>query len=162
ALAALRRAASREPDRFAPFPIALYEPEAVLRTDAFGVWFLCRHRTAATLVEVHALYADVVDRTVPDVFREAQALAGIEQPALLRQREPDFADPVQMRPFLVSDQFDGMTLAEWVEQHGPIPPGDLLPLGRIVAEALQAAHALGMMHRNLRPGNLLVHKDASG
>ena len=50
ALTALRRAAAREPDRFAPFPIADYEPEAILRTDAFGVWFLCRHRTAATLV----------------------------------------------------------------------------------------------------------------
>src|SRR5262249_38677704 len=83
-------------------------------------------------------------------------------PAILRQREGDFADIAQSKPYLVSDHFDGVTLADWVEQHGPVPPGELLPLGKAVAEALQAAHARGLLHRSLRPGHLLIPQDEPG
>src|SRR5262249_41608886 len=89
ALEALRRAAARDPERFAPFPLAKYEPENILRHDAFGVSFLCRHRTSAVTVIVRTLRPEVLDRSVADVFHEAQVLEALEQPAVLRLRDCD-------------------------------------------------------------------------
>ena len=162
ALAALRRAAARDPERFAPFPITKYEPEAIIRSDAFGVSFLCRHRTSANTVEVRSLHAEVLARPITDVFQEAQLVEGLEHPAVVRVRDCDFADGAQTRPYLVCDYFDGQSLAAWVEQHGPMAPGELLPLARQVADALQQAHNRGVLHRDLRPANVLIRQEEDG
>src|SRR5262249_23714388 len=45
ALEAFKRATAREPERFGLFPLTKYEPEAIVRNDAFGIVFLCKHRT---------------------------------------------------------------------------------------------------------------------
>jgi len=162
ALAALRRAAARDPERFAPFPITKYEPEAIIRSDAFGVSFLCRHRTSAVPVEVRSLRIEVLARSIHDIFQETQLVEGLDHPAIVRVRDCDFADGAQTRPYLVCDYFDGQSLAAWVEQRGPISPGELLPLARQVADALQQAHNRGVLHRDLRPANVLIRQDEDG
>src|SRR5262249_11472054 len=143
-------------------PFSKYDPEGILRSDAFGVVFLCRHRTSAGMAQVRTLWPEVIDRPIADLFHEAQTLETLEQPAILRLRDCDFADAAQTRPFLVHDYFEGTPLAHHVEHHGPIPPGELLLAIRPVAEALQAAHGKGILHRDLNPATLLVRKEESG
>ncbi|MBL8799988.1 MAG: tetratricopeptide repeat protein, partial [Planctomycetia bacterium] len=162
ALTLLKRAVALEPERFAPFPLTKYDPESILRHDGFGVTFLCKHRTSTTTVEVRTLRPEVLDRAIPDLFHEAQELEALEQPAILRLRDCDFADMAQTKPYLVCDHFEGQTLAEYVEQHGPLPPGELLALTKPVLEAMQAAHAKNILHRDLGPTSLLVRRDANG
>jgi tetratricopeptide (TPR) repeat protein len=162
ALAALTRAAALDADRFAPFPLAKYEPESIQRVDTFGVAFLCRHRTSAVTVKVRTLWPEVLARGVAEIFHEAQVLESLEQPANVRLRDCDFADPAQTRPYLVHDHFEGPTLAGYVEQHGPIAPGELVQIVRPLVEALQAAHAKSILHRDLNPTNVVVRKDAAG
>ena len=60
------------------------------------------------------------------------------------------------------DYFEGQTLEEYVRNQGTLPVDDLLAVARETAEALQVAHAKGILHRDLKPANLLVRKDRKG
>ncbi len=162
ALDALRQAASLDAGRFAPFPLGKYEPERILGAGGFGVAFLCRNKHSGSRVVVKTLRTDSLERQVADVFREARVLEELEHPAIIRPRDCDFADAGQTRPYLVMDYFDGLTLAEHVEKHGPLSAEQALAVARPVAEALQAAHSRGILHRDVKPANLLVRPDGSG
>ena len=60
------------------------------------------------------------------------------------------------------DYFDGVNLESYVDEHGPLSPEDLLAVAVPVAEALQAAHAQRIFHRDVKPANILVRRDGSG
>jgi tRNA A-37 threonylcarbamoyl transferase component Bud32 len=162
ALEALRQSASLDPQRFAPFPLHKYQPERILGAGGFGVAFLCRNRHTGTRLVVKTLRTDSLERQVSDVFREARVLEELEHPAIIRLRDCDFADAEQKRPYLVMDYFEGMTLADQVEKHGALTAEHLLGLARPVAEALKAAHARGILHRDVKPANLLVRQEGAG
>jgi serine/threonine protein kinase len=158
ALAALREAATLDPERFAPFPLSKFEPERILGAGGFGVAFLCRNRHSGSRVVVKSLRRDSLDRDLGEVFREAQVLEEVSHVAVIRVRDCDYADAARTRPYLVMDFFEGQTLAEYVDKNGPIVAELLLPLARLVAEGMQQAHARGILHRDIKPANLLVRR----
>jgi len=161
ALDAYLEAAALLPERFALFPSAKYEAQRVLGAGGFGVVFQCRHRNSGSRVVVKALRPDTLDRALTDLFREAQVLEELDHPAIVRCRDCDFADAQRGRPFLVMDYFDGTTLGELVLRDGPLPSDALLPLARVMAEALQAAHVRSILHRDIKPANVLVRRDGA-
>ena len=61
---------------------------------------------------------------------------------------------------LVLELVDGITLAERIDA-GAIPLGDALPIARQIAEALEAAHAQGVVHRDLKPANIKIRRDGT-
>jgi serine/threonine protein kinase len=159
ALVSLQGAAALDPARFAPFPLAKYQPERILGAGGFGVAFLCRNRHSGSRVVVKALRRDTLEREVADVFREARVLEELEHPAVIRLRDCDFADAAGTRPYLVMDYFEGPTLGEHVEKHGALSHDNLLTLVQPIAEALRAAHSRGIFHRDVKPANVLVRRD---
>ncbi len=161
ALTELGQAVALDAGRFAPFPWHKYEPERILGMGGFGVAFLCRNRHSGSRVVIKTLRSDSLDRQVSDVFREARVLEDLEHPAIIRLRDCDYADAAATRPYLVMDYFEGMTLQDHIDQHGPLLPARLLPLARTVAEALRTAHARGILHRDVKPANLLVRPTAT-
>ena len=58
--------------------------------------------------------------------------------------------------YYVMEYLPGLTLEELVERHGPLPPGRAVHLLRQVCGALREAHAIGLIHRDIKPGNIIV------
>ena len=150
--------------RYAPFPVHGHEVLSILGAGGFGVAFLCRNRYSGGQIVIKAFEDEGIDRDVIDVFREAQILESLRHPGIIRLLDCGFSDPVhQQRPFLKLEHFDGSTtLEDRVQQSGSLSPDDLLPIARLTAEALHAAHQAGVLHRDVKPANLLVRRTSSG
>ncbi|MFF4410780.1 serine/threonine-protein kinase [Streptomyces sp. NPDC001404] len=63
------------------------------------------------------------------------------------------------RPWIVMELVRGLSLAEILEAEGPLTPARTAHIGAEVLAALRAAHAVGVLHRDVKPGNVLVSND---
>jgi serine/threonine protein kinase len=95
------------------------------------------------------------------LLREARATARLGHPCIVRAL--DFGEMETGEPFMVMELLQGISLARWVEEHG----GRVSPLQAIqmllpVADALAAVHAHGIVHRDIKPDNILVVPDGPG
>ncbi len=161
ALASLRRAVALDADTFEPFPFAHYEPERILGAGGFGVSFLCRERAKNRQVVVKALRGDTLERDIATLFQESRTLQELDHPALIRIH--DYATGgEEARPYLVLEYVEGMTLAEYVAQHGPLAPEDWLEIAWPLARALQAVHGRGILHRSLHPAAVMLVGSGGG
>ena len=157
ALLKLRAAAQLDAARYSPFPQDKYEPVRILGAGGFGVAFLCRHKYMDGQVVIKTLMRDDLDQGIEQVFAEARHLQQLQDPAIIRIQDCGFADPASCsRPYLVMDHFDGITLDEHVAADSPVRPELLIDLARQVARGLKAAHGKGILHRDVKPANLLV------
>jgi tetratricopeptide (TPR) repeat protein len=157
ALAALCRATALDA-AFAPFPLDRFEPVRILGAGGCGVSFLCQEPGRGPAV-VKALRPDSLDRDLDTVFREMGLLQDVDHPALAAVRDCGQAGGDADRPYLVTDYFEGQTLAEYVAQHGPLAPEEWLEVCWPLARALQAAHGRGVLHRSLAPGAVLLRRE---
>jgi serine/threonine-protein kinase len=58
--------------------------------------------------------------------------------------------------YYVMELLEGLSLAELVDRHGPLPPGRAVYLLRQVCRALREAHAAGLIHRDIKPSNIFA------
>ena len=149
--------------RYAPFPVGKYHPLRILGAGGFGTAFLCRHKYMNAEVVVKALHLDALGRDTEKVFTEAQVLRQLDHPAIIRISECGYVDATTKgRPHIIMDYFHGQTLEGFVKEHGPFAVEDLLAIARQAAEGLQAAHSAKILHRDVKPANLLVRKEVTG
>ncbi|MEV6957443.1 bifunctional serine/threonine-protein kinase/ABC transporter substrate-binding protein [Streptomyces sp. NPDC051183] len=69
------------------------------------------------------------------------------------------ADPEAREPWLATPFIPGPSLSEAVEGYGPLPARTVRVLGARLAEALAQVHATGLVHRDVKPGNILLAPD---
>src|SRR5262245_2121339 len=157
ALRELTEAIKLDSRRFAPFPVGKYHPVRILGAGGFGVAFLCRHKQLDADVVVKTLVDDELERDVDQVFTEARTLWQLDHPAIIRLLDCGYTFPnTKQRPYFVMHFFEGMTLEEHVQKNGPLSAGDLTEAARLMAQGLHAAHAKGILHRDVKPANVLI------
>src|SRR4051812_1864867 len=88
--------------------------------------------------------------------REARAAAKLDHPSAVTVFDVAEEDGV---PYLVMELVDARTLAEVVRSDGPLSPRQAAEVGLAVLGALEAAHAVGIVHRDVKPGNVLLRPD---
>jgi eukaryotic-like serine/threonine-protein kinase len=67
----------------------------------------------------------------------------------------------QVVPWLVMEYLPSRSLATVLTEHGPLPPHEVARIGWQVAAALAAAHEAGIVHRDVKPGNVLIGQDGT-
>jgi serine/threonine protein kinase len=88
--------------------------------------------------------------------REAKAAAAVVHPHVLAIHSVDSTGRL---PFLVMPFVDGESLQERVRRNGQLGTKEVLRIGIQAARGLQAAHEQGLVHRNIKPGNILLERD---
>ena len=88
--------------------------------------------------------------------QEAQAAASLNHPNVVGVY--DYADD-QAGPYIVMELVDGEDLATLVRRNGPLPPRQAARLGSQIARGLAAAHARGIVHRDMKTANVLLTRD---
>ncbi|MFJ6794858.1 serine/threonine-protein kinase [Streptomyces sp. NPDC091268] len=116
------------------------------------------HRTVAVKELTAGLYVAQADRDVMHARtqKEARAAARIQHPAVVTVHDVLEHDD---RPWIVMEYIDGPSLADAAKSAGAIEPREAARIGLHVLGALRAAHAVGVLHRDVKPGNVLLAKD---
>jgi len=93
-------------------------------------------------------------------LREAQALASLTHPAIVRSFHVDVADDGRL--FQVMELVSGETLQSRIDREGTLPVAAAARLGAVLADALANAHAAGIVHRDVKPANVMLTTTSPG
>jgi serine/threonine protein kinase len=150
-----------DPDRIVGTDIAGYAVESVLGSGAMGVVYVARQRSPERRVALKlitpAFASDEVFRR--RFLREATAAAAIEHPHIL----PVYAAGESNGTlFMAMRLIDGRDLREILRSSEELPLDRVERLVGQVGGALDAAHARGLIHRDVKPGNVLVTEQPDG
>src|SRR5579872_2216043 len=124
---------------------------------AMGMVFKAQHRRMKRLVAVKVLpHPAMKDPNIVKRFkREVEAAAKLTHPNIVAAFD---ADEFNGTHFLVMEYVEGVDLAKYVKEHGPLPVDKALNYILQVARGLEHAHAQGIVHRDIKPANLLLDK----
>ncbi|MFC5202408.1 serine/threonine-protein kinase [Streptomyces kaempferi] len=116
------------------------------------------HRAVAVKELTAALYVTEGDRArlLARTHAEARAAARINHSAVVTIHDVLEHDN---RPWIVMELVEGNSLADEVKDRGRIEPAEAARIGLWVLRALRAAHAAGVLHRDVKPGNVLLSPD---
>ena len=136
-----------------------YVIEALIGRGGMGAVYRARQRSLDRLVAIKLLPFELgVREDFAERFRrEATALARLSHPHIVAVH--DFGQADDGHFFIVMEYVEGTDLAAR-QQQGKLPPAEAIAVVRQICEALEFAHAQGVVHRDIKPGNILL--DAAG
>ncbi|TMQ92447.1 serine/threonine protein kinase [Actinomadura soli] len=138
---------------------ARYELVEVLGRGGMGAVWRARDRTLGREVAVkevslpQGLDEAQVERTYARTFREARSAARLDHPGIVTVHDVVEEDG---RPWIVMQLVRAEGLDKVIAREGRLPPGRVAAIGADLLDALCAAHAAGVVHRDVKPGNVLL------
>jgi hypothetical protein len=148
-----------------PEKIGRYRPVGVLGRGSMGRVYLAHDpntdRRVALKVASSAdeLESDATAQARERFLTEARAAGRLAHPGIVPVYDAD-VDAETGHPYLAMEWIDGPTLSRLLKERGPLPWRQAVALAAEVAEALDHAHARGIVHRDVKPGNVMI--DPSG
>jgi serine/threonine-protein kinase len=146
---------ARIPDGVVGSEFAGYVVEALIGRGGMGAVYRAEERALRRKVALKVIAPELAqDRRFRERFlRESRVAASLDHPHVV----PIFAAGEEGgRLFLAMRYVEGTDLARLLLEHGALDPAFAMPLLEQVAEALDAAHAQGLVHRDVKPSNVLV------
>src|ERR1700756_1148521 len=136
-----------------------YEIQSPLGAGGMGEVYRGRDTRLDRTVAVKVLTSHLSDN--PELKqrfeREAKAISSLNHPNICTLFDVGSQDGVD---FLVMEHLEGETLAERLKK-GPLPLAQVLKIGIELAEALEKAHHAGLIHRDIKPGNIMLTKSGA-
>jgi tRNA A-37 threonylcarbamoyl transferase component Bud32 len=161
AVAAADTACAEWPGPDAPAALADHPRYWLLRplgAGGMGTVWLAEHRVMGRRVALKVIRPEHVARpgAAERFRREAHAAARLQHPGIVAAHDAEQAGATH---FLVMEYVAGVSLAEHLAGAGPLPVAEACRLARDAALALQHAHERGMVHRDVKPHNLMLAPD---
>jgi serine/threonine-protein kinase len=110
------------------------------------------HRLAVKVLKEQSRASVIRER----FFHEARLAAGIEHPHVVQVIDFGLLD--SGIPFLVMDYVDGTSLEKLIEKDAPLDIEEALEIASQVLSALEVIHGAGLVHRDIKPGNVLISR----
>lgn len=135
-----------------------YRIEAEIGRGGYSVVYRARDLSLDTRVALKLLVPPPASEAVARerMRREAIVARGLSHPNVVALHDFTEADG---RAFLTMELVDGPDLAARVQAAGPLPVEEVISLAREIGAALGAAHAMGVLHRDVKPQNVLLGSD---
>ena len=134
--------------------IGHYEVLEVVGKGGFGIVLRALDELLQRVVALKVL-APAIAATSPArkrFLREARSSAQVRHENVVQV----YAVEEQPLPYLVMEFVPGQNLQQRLDGHGPLETPEIVRLGLQIAEGLDAAHATGLIHRDIKPGNILI------
>jgi serine/threonine protein kinase len=134
---------------------ATYEFIEAVGAGGMSVIYKARHRALNRLVAIKMLHGHMLSDTIIRRFQqEAKASSLLQHPNTVAVY--DFGITESGLPFMVMDFVEGETLANRLKRRGTLPPRACIMIFKQVCDAVEHAHELGILHRDLKPGNIML------
>ncbi len=139
--------------------IGNYQVQRLIGSGAFGDVYFGRHPGIDKAVAIKVLDAEMAqNREIVQRFNaEARAVNLINHPNIVQVY--DFGQLPDGRHYIVMEFLNGQDLTELIDEKAPFAIRDALDLVRQIAAGLEAAHKRGVIHRDLKPDNIIVVRD---
>lgn len=133
-----------------------YQVEGVLGRGTMGVVYRCRHLVLDRSVAIKILKPDLAqeEEVLQRFMIEAKAASSIGSKHIVNVL--DFGRLADGSSYLVMEQLNGQTLGDLLAASPLLPPTIVLSIALQIAEGLEAAHAVGVVHRDLKPDNVFL------
>ncbi len=139
-----------------------YDIEGVVGTGGMGTVYRARQRGMEREVAVKVLHPRYAHdpRAVKRFFREAQAASRLIHPHVVTVF--DFGRSVEGHLYMVMELLEGSTLGDLIHYRAPLPPAFALSILSQICDALEEAHRQRLVHRDLKPDNVLLTSHDEG
>ncbi|WP_020474427.1 protein kinase domain-containing protein [Zavarzinella formosa] len=138
--------------------MGVYRVVRLLGAGGMGLVYLAEDEVLRRQVAVKVLRPRLARKTRAreGFLREARAMASLKHDNVVTvfQVGETTGPGGETIPFLAMELLEGESLADWIRREGPLPAGWIPGIGRQAAGGLAAAHACGVVHRDIKPGNL--------
>ena len=144
--------------RYKGFFLRQYKILGHLGTGGMSTVYLAEHTVMQRRVAIKVLPKKRLEKAIylQRFVREAQAIATLDHPNVIRAYDIDREGDTH---YIVMEYFEGENLQHLVERESRLPFEQIVRIVHQAAQALTHAHQIGVVHRDVKPGNLLINQE---